>query len=213
MIVNLFQLVMLTIALTIGIMRTISTKKRKWLLVSMFFFSYALGDLYWVLMIFFYGHIPRVGHISEISWYTSYLFLLLLMDQVKLEAGYKNKLLYLAPVFTGVSCIYFMQWGEYLDNIICAGCMTGVIWLALKGRMQLKETKKNLSSSWLFRAAMVFATLEYAEWYASCIWDAEDFSNPYYTIDILLTICMVLFLPAVRKISNSEIKSSSDKKE
>ena len=208
--VNVFQFVMLIVALSIGIMRTISNKTREWLLLSMFYFSYALGDLYWLLMIFFIGDLPRYGHIAEMSWYASYLFLIMLLNQVKFHnEKYKNMLLLLIPVFTIGSCVFFMQWGDYLSNVICTVLATVIIWNAVKSLLYLKENKIKTSRAWVFRLAICFFVLEYAEWYSSCIWEAEDFSNPYYYFEILLTIFMLLFLHAVRKMDMSPIDENS----
>ena len=213
--VNLFQFVMLAMALGITITRAVSTKSRKWLIVSLFFFSYALGDLYWLMSLIFLGDIPQYGHISEFAWYASYLFLLVLFGQI---SGQENKnrhydrVLFIIPVFTAASCIYFMQWGDYINCVICAVLTSIVLWKAGDGLLKAVRDKEHCHpETRIYGVAVAVIMLEYIEWYASCIWyDNATASNPYYWIDIILTIAVVSFLPAVgRRTATAEITDNN----
>lgn len=46
---------------------------------------------------------------------------------------------------------------------------------------------------------LTFTALEYALWTASCFWVSDTLTNPYFWFDFLLTLVLLLFLPAVRK--------------
>ena len=46
---------------------------------------------------------------------------------------------------------------------------------------------------------LAFIALEYALWTASCFWVSDTLTNPYFWFDFLLTLVLLLFLPAVRK--------------
>ena len=50
---------------------------------------------------------------------------------------------------------------------------------------------------------LAFIALEYALWTASCFWVSDTLTNPYFWFDFLLTLVLLLFLPAVRKAVDS----------
>ena len=46
---------------------------------------------------------------------------------------------------------------------------------------------------------LIFCLLEYALWTVSCFWMGDTMANPYFWFDLLITGCMLLFLPALEK--------------
>lgn len=49
------------------------------------------------------------------------------------------------------------------------------------------------------RAVLAFAALEYALWTSSCFWISDTLSNPYFWFDFLLSLVLLLLLPALGK--------------
>ena len=199
---NLFQLAVLPVLISIGVIRTITLKQREWLLITIYYFSYFLGDLYWQLMLFFYEDIPSYGHISEFSWLSSYLALVLLMNSVGGEGRYyKSKLLWLVPIFTGASYIYFIQFGDYVYEFLCDSTMTIVMIFAIRNLLYLRKNKIRTEARWIFRLSMCMVTFEYCEWYSSGIWYEDDtFSNPYYIFEFIIPVFMALFFPVISRV-------------
>ena len=199
---SLFQIIIMTALIGIAIMRAISLKQREWLLLSMYYIAYYLGDIYYVLILFFYDDIPQFGHISEFSWLSSYLVLVLLMNSIgRAGSRYKSKLLFLTPIFTGGSYLYFIQWGDYVYEFVCDSIMTILIVFAVRNLLYLRHNKIKSESRWVFRLALCMASLEYGEWYCSCIWYEDDtMANPYYILELLVPVFMALFLPAISRV-------------
>ena len=199
---TLFQTIVLTVLISIGILRTITLKQREWLLITIYYFSYFLGDLYYLLIVFFYDDIPRFGHIAEFSWLSSYLALVLLMNSVGGEGRYyKSRLLWLVPLFTGGSYIYFIQFGDYVYEFICDSTMTIVMIFAIRNLLYLRHKDIRSESRWVFRLSMCMVTLEYCEWYSSGIWYEDDtFSNPYYIFEFIIPVFMALFFPVISRV-------------
>ena len=104
------------------------------------------------------------------------------------------------PAFTIGMCIFYMQWGDYLSNMITAVLMMGLIWHAFYGLKVLRgRPRQENERRMLFLVTLLFCGTEYALWTSSCFWMGETVLNIYYWFDILLSVSFVLFLPALRK--------------
>ena len=164
---NAIQLVTTGICTGIAFYRSLLSKERAWVLLGLFSGCYFLGVLYYVLFLGFYQEAPKYYSASDVSWYTSYLFLLLLLIYLGVERhenDYRNEqravwgmmsekakenaklklfrprpVLLCVPVFTGGMCIFFMQRGEFFVNTLIAILMTCLIALALDGLLSLRE--------------------------------------------------------------------------
>ena len=176
-------------------------KERTLILLGLFYGIFFLGDLYWQLYIVFYDNATPEFYVSEFSWYSAYLFLLLLLIyvNVKYSEDYQFQLrpmFLLIPAFTIGICAFFMQWGSYASNVVAAILMTGLIWHAVYGLTYLREHPgKGRERKLLYVATLLFCGIEYALWISSCFWSGSI----YYWLDIMLSASMILFLPAVRK--------------
>ena len=191
---NALQITVLMVCSGISLYRALEHKSRTWTLAAFFFTSWVLGDLYWTVCLLFYDKAPQISIVSDLSWYASYMFLyLLLIRTAEPQDVDKRQILpWLGPVFAAVMAIFFIQWGEILNNLVYASLM-GLLLYASISRL-IKRKQKYLSA-----LILVFCLLEYGLWTSSCIWSGDTLANPYYWFDVLLTLSFLLFLPAVRK--------------
>lgn len=204
---NAIQLIATGLCSVTALWNAVRSKERIWVLLGLFAGIFFLGDLYWQLYLVFYDETPMF-YISEFSWYTSYLFLLLLLVYINVEnsQGWKFRLRpgYLCiPVFTFGMCAFYMTRGDYLSNIVAALLMTGLIWHACYG-LHMTQKQKRVGESpdhgrMLFIVTLVFCAEEYGIWTSSCFWTGDTISNVYFWFDFLLSITIVLFPPALRK--------------
>lgn len=197
---NLIQLLFSGICTGIGIFRAVRYRSRFWALLSLFSSNFFLGTLYWQLFILFYGDYPRFSLISDFNWYVSYMFLILLL--FKMGEGQKplrSKGLWLIPVFTFGMCAFYMQFGAYISNLICALLLTLILREAIGGLIQIKTKPEREKYQSLYLTVLFFCAAEYGLWTSSCFFEGDSFSNPYYWFDVMLSFCFLLFLPAVRK--------------
>jgi hypothetical protein len=213
---NAIQLAMTGICSCAALYRAVRYRDRAWALLGLFAGIYCLGDLYWMLYLALYGITPQHFSVAEMSWYASYLFLMLLIIYVRVDiCGHRmpetggrtqwarvvSPVLWIVPVFTVGMCIFFMQWGDYVSNIITAVLMTGIMWHALSGLLYRGAEKKPgpASQQLLFVVTLVFAVIEYALWISSCFWMGNTIGNVYFWLDILLSCTFLMFVPALRK--------------
>ena len=198
---NLFQIVATGGCGLYALLKNLSTHKREWLLLALFSGAFFFGDLYWSLYIYFYGDTPAISYVSDSSWYASYLFLILLIQYTGSEALRKetNKLPWLGPIFTACMCIFFMTHGEYVSNIITAALMGTILYYSIRGIIYYKDSNSN--GKCIFIMACVFCAIEYLLWIMSILWIGGNTAlNPYYWCDIMLSLCFIAFIPAVRKV-------------
>ena len=117
---NTLQFAVLLFCVGVALYRAVREQSRTWTLLALYFGSWWIGDLYWLVCLVFYGATPRVSIISDLSWYASYMFLFLLLQLAvpPRAGGEKHILPWLGPVFTTAMAVFFMQWGEIVGNLI-----------------------------------------------------------------------------------------------
>ncbi len=198
---NAFQLIVGGICVLLAAGKVAASRKREWTLLLLYYCSYFLGNLYWLLYLLFYQRTPQYFYVADLSWWAGYLFLILLLREAETGIGRKKQLLpWLGPAFTAGMCIFFVQRGEYVSNMIYAVLMGILLWHAIRGMLPISGSEKKQSKNTMLCAVtLFFFAMEYAEWTASCFWMGDTLKNPYFWFDTLLTVSFPLFLPAVRK--------------
>ncbi len=199
---NGLQLLCLLACMVLSVYNAVRSNNRLWTLIAMYFTVYALGNLYWFLYMLFYGETPYISFVPDFCWLSAFLFLLLLVMVAENEYDIKlrNKVFLFVPIFTFGMCLFYMQRGDYLTNLIYAVFMTLLICYSLKGLMINEKTEGKHS---LYRAVLVFCTIEYCLWTSSCF-DPPLF-NLYYLFDIMLTLSNINLYQSVRKAVKDEL--------
>lgn len=197
---NGIQLVTTAVSTALSVGRAVRSGKRTWLLLALTSGVYFLGDLYWQLFLIFYGETPDYSFIPYLGWYAGYVFLLLLLLEVRgpRPAVPRSRVLWLFPVFTVGMGVFYLQWGDWIGNITAAILMGLLLWHAadsLSFWRSVQERGKRL----LAWAVVLFCASEYASWTSSCFWMGDTLKNPYFWFDTLLSICFLLFPWALRK--------------
>ena len=190
-------------------------KDRAWVLLGLFSAACFLGDLYWNLYLIFYQKTPHYSHIPDLCWYTSYIFLLMLLTYVRrqhrsgitpiqaLRRTASHRTLWLIPVFTVGMCIFYMQRGDYLGNIITVILMTALIAYSADGLIEEKQRNRTGMHSGSAKALCIVSLLmcfaEYGMWTASRFWAGDTITNSYFWFDSLMSLTFLMFPSALRK--------------
>lgn len=195
---NALQIIVLLICSGIALYRAIANHSQTWVLAFLFFGSWLLGDIYWLVCLLFYGQTPQISIVSDLSWYGSYIFLYLLLyhSSAPDKDSRKHRLPWLGPVFAAGMAVFFITQGELLSNLIYASLMGLLLFAALNRQI---DRKRYQNQQLLSGMILLFCLLEYGLWTASCFWKTDTLSNPYYWFDFLLTVSFVFFLPAIKK--------------
>ena len=194
---NAIQLVTTGICTVIALRKGIRLQNRAWIVLALASGVFFLGDLYWELFLVLYGHTPGYSYIPYLSWYASYMFLLLLLFELKGEREERKtrKILWIIPVFSAGMCIFYMQFGDWIGNIITAVFMSLLMWHALDMLLLLRDSKKAA----IFAVVLLFCIVEYAAWTATCFGNYETLAHPYFWLDTLLSAVFLLFPAALGK--------------
>ena len=143
---------------------------------------------------------PQVFYVSDLAWLASYVFLLSLTLTLP-DAGERQSrtgLCWLAPVFCLPQFALYATRGDLLLNVLMCGLTMMLAWCAVRGLVWAKKTENGRLRRF-HGTVLAFIALEYALWTASCFWVSDTLTNPYFWFDFLLTLVLLLFLPAVRK--------------
>ena len=81
---NALQIGVLVVCAAIAVYRTVKHRGEAWMLLSFFYGSWLLGDIYWLACLVFYDGTPQISAVSDLSWYAAYIFLYLLLYYIYL---------------------------------------------------------------------------------------------------------------------------------
>ena len=193
---NALQIVVLTLCVAVALVKAIKYQSRKWTLLSFFYGSWVLGDIYWLVCLIFFNQTPQVSAVSDLSWYAAYIFLYMLLRRAAPPESARERrfLPWVGPLFAAGMAAFYMQWGQITGNLIYAGLMGLLLFSAIRRLMDGEQR-------FFCVIVLIFCLLEYGLWTSSCFFDGERLMNPYYWIDFILTMCFPLFLPATRKVA------------
>ncbi len=195
---NVLQIAVLLFCAGVTLYRAAALQSRTWTLSFFFFGSWVMGDIYWLLCILFYGDTPRISIVSDLSWYSSFIFLYLIIRQSgpPEDMDRAGLLPWLAAVFAAGMSVFYMQWGEILNNIVYAVFM-GLLLFASIRRLQDKKTAPGCR--FLSAMTLIYCLLVYCLWTASCFWSDDVPLHPYYVFDMLITVSLLFLLSAMKK--------------
>ena len=195
---NAAQLVVVSVCGGVSFYRAMRRRSRRWVLMTLFYGTFLLGLLYWLLYLLFYGETPQLRYISELNWYTAYLFLFLILQHIADpgERGVRTKLLLLCPVFAFGMAVLYMQCSSWLSNICSAAVMSLLLYHAVRGLIY--HRKKPQHGRWcrFYRLTLLFCAAEYCMWTITCFYWSDTLENPYFWFDILQTVCFLLYTMA-----------------
>ena len=195
-ITNGIQIVVLLFCVIAACIQAFSFKTRAWTLLLFFLGSWWMGDLYWAFNLLFYDAMPNIAVVSDLNWCASYLFLYLLLRETA-QPDEKIRLLpFIGPVFAVAMAVFYMQWGEIVINLVYAAFMGLLMFASIR---RFLDQERYGRQHFLSALILVFCLLEYGLWTASCFWQEESMTEPYYWFDLMLTASFPFFLPATKK--------------
>ena len=210
--INILQIIILMPAFVISFRNAFRYRSREWSVTAFFFAVFLMADIYWMLVNLFY-HRNAIFYISEIGWYSGFLFLdiLLMMLTTEEEAIHrynKYKSLWIFPVCTFFMMVFFVwKAGDLIGNLVTFFFMTALILRSGRGLIYLSrpesaEAGDKGERKTLYTLVMIYCISEYVIWTLSCFWMGNTLLNPYYWLDIFNTVLLLMMVPAIRKAVN-----------
>ena len=210
---NALQITVLTVGILIAVIRAIRQKSRAWAMLTLFYVSLLMGDLYWVLCLVFFGATPRISLSSDWNWVSAYLFLYLLLRQTAPPPNAREKRLtpWLGFAFAFAMTVFFFSLYVYWNvhdgahYVLWARALSNLLYGMIMGLLMFSAIRR-LVDAGIYRrqkilsiAILSFCLVEYGLWTVSCFEWKAGLANPYYWFDFLMTVSTCLLLPATRR--------------
>ena len=169
------------------------SRQQPWFLLSCFYGTFALGTLYWTLHLLLRRETPQVFYVADLAWAASFVFLLALALTLPdpPERG-KTALCWLVPAFYLPQFALYVTYGDVFTNVLMCGTTMAASMCAVRALRCGSPRRRGF-----YAMVLVFAALEYALWTSSCFWLGDTPANPYFWFDLLLTLALPLFVPAL----------------
>lgn len=161
---NLTQLLMALLGFVFSGTGYLKRRHRPLFLLSCFYGCFALGTLYWLLYTQLITDSPPIFYVSDISWISCFLFLLLLEFDVAGEGlrVYKCRASWLALAVEIPLTVYFISIGDVIYNIIIGALMTVMYWQGIRSAVWARRHERCKLAFYL--VLLCFLTLE------NCLW-------------------------------------------
>ena len=196
---NLTQLLVALLGFVLSGAGYLKCCRRPLFLLSCFYGCFALGTLYWLLYTQLIMDSPPIFYVSDISWISSFLFLLLLEFDVAGEDWhvYKCRASWLALAVEIPLTVYFISIGDMVYNIIIGALMTIMYWQGIRSAVWARRRERRKFAFYL--VLLCFLTLENCLWISSYPWMGDTLVNPYFWFDFAVTASMFALYPVVRR--------------
>ncbi len=199
---NYIQLVILGLCSGFSLYKAVTKHRRSWVLITLFYMAFFMGSLYWELFYIFRGSTASKFYVAEFSWYVSYMFLFLFLKYQKDPDALvpRCRIKWLIPVIAGGLSIYYITFGQIASNITSAILMSLIGMEAVKGLCSGSMRMKRV-----YIVTLIFFFLEYLLWTSSCLFEDGSVLNPYYYIDMLISIVLFVLLLCAQKALRDEV--------
>ena len=130
---NLFQFAVTLLGFCLSGIWYLKDRKQTCFLLTCFYGCFALGSLYWTLLLF--SETPQVFYVSEFGWVASVTFLYLLQYTLSSdeERRFSTGKALIAPL-TGIPlCVFYCTFGDILSNLLWCGMMIVVSYHSIRG--------------------------------------------------------------------------------
>lgn len=183
---NTFQVIVLAAMALLAFLLAFRRSSRSCLILAFGYASFMMGTLYYLLHLIILGHGPQVFYVAECSWMASYFFFfsLEILYWEGLRPPFSPFALAAGVVIAGV----VMRVQVFGPSPLMSGALAYLCFSALQKEKRLRPYEIAL----LFEMSLQILLFVASEF----IRDYTRF-NLYYTVDILLTLTLVSFLPHI----------------
>ena len=210
---NVYSLLFNLIALMICLFRYVSKPRRAWTYAILFFLSNLLSNYYWCIYLLVMGDDPNVSSLlAYFGWNIGFFILPLLvwhMRQEK-EKGFFSPVCLLPVPLNLYQFMIYISFGGILNNIWQGGFATLCAVLSLNSIMYyIKNRKNGARCPYLAAAALLYITVEYVMWTASCFDWPSVWADPYTYASLVDAMVYALIPIALIKTFKDEEEEGS----
>lgn len=194
---NLFQVAALGCSALVGGGFALKYRSRRCLTLALAYACFSMGTLYYVLHLAILGATPRIFYVAELSWLASYLFCL--SFQILRAQGTKpsfRRLPSACGLCVAAAILRLRIFGpSYFVSALFALTAGALAYLSA---FRLRAGGKGRGIDALL---LLCLCLQVALYVVSGFTGSYSRFNPYFAVDILLTLCLMGLLPlCVREV-------------
>lgn len=149
---------------------------------------------------------PQVFYVSEFGWIASVIFLHILQYVLsdEKERTFPCRAAWLSVLIGVPLCILYCFYGDILSNLLWCGMMMVISYCSIRGLIFARRQVGEAHNMQYFHIGILsYVAAEYALWTTGCFWRSDSIGNPYFWMDILLTVSLFGLFPATRKAVES----------
>lgn len=180
--------------------------RQAYFLLACFYACFALGSLYWTLYLILFSKTPQVFYVSEFGWIAGVIFLHILQYVLsdEKERTFPCRAAWLSVLIGVPLCILYCFYGDILSNLLWCGMMMVISYCSIRGLIFARKQVGEAHNMQYFHIGILsYVAAEYALWTTGCFWRSDSIGNPYFWMDILLTVSLFGLFPATRKAVES----------
>ena len=206
---NFIQLVIVCVCGVCCAVSAIREKNRDWMFLALFYVSFGIGLLYWILYMILFSSTPRIFCVSELSWTASYVFLIIriLSDAETARDSKVGVFPWCFPLFSLLMCIIFCQRGSYFENILMGGTLGMCGYFAARGLCFAKKSGARQKGIFC-AAALFFYAAEYLLWISSYLTADAGVMDPYMIVDTFVLNPALFSMMLAQRVRPADRKSS-----
>ncbi|MEF9954156.1 MAG: histidine kinase [Clostridium sp.] len=177
-------------------------KSQSYFILACFYSTFALGLLFWLSYLVIMTYTPKIFYVSDVSWFASFLFLLLLDISLATpeEQEYKPVAAWLVTAVPAVTTICFLFGGDIFGTLLWCPLLTVCTYHATRGLLySRKQTGEERRRQWIHLAILFIIFTEFTLWSLSYFFKSATIESPYFWCDFVLSAALFLLMPAMKK--------------
>ena len=203
---NILQLLAVLVAMLTSLFRYINRRERSWLYAMLFFLCFFLSSYSWTSYLVIMGESPNISDLlTYFGWNASYVFLLILVLQVKTpeERKYIHPLMFLPIPLNIWQLTLYLPYGGEVNSIYQVTMVTAIACMSIQSICWYRKKQQSRAARpYVAAAALLFCLFEFGMWTSTCF---EGFvADLYYVFSFLATGSFILLIWAMNRRSGPD---------
>ncbi|MEG0354647.1 MAG: histidine kinase [Lachnospiraceae bacterium] len=177
-------------------------KSQSYFILACFYGTFALGLLFWLSYLAIMTYTPKIFYVSDLSWFASFLFLLLLDISLATpeEREHKSIAAWFVAVVPAVATLCFLFVGDVFGTILWCPLLTICTYDSARGLFYArKQTGEGRRRQWVHLSILFVIFTEFTLWTLSYFFKSTTIENPYFWCDFVLSAALFLLLQGMKK--------------
>ncbi|MEG2929488.1 MAG: hypothetical protein RR846_08035 [Oscillospiraceae bacterium] len=181
-------------------------KSQAYFILACFYGTFALGVLFWLSYLVIMTYTPKIFYVSDLSWFASFLFLMLLSASLSepQERLYKPLAPWVVAALPTAATIYFLFLGDIIGTLLWCPLLIVCTYHSAKGFLYAhSQHGEQRRRQWIYLAILFVIFTEFTLWTLSYFFKSSTIQNPYFWCDFMLSASLFMLMPAMKNVVDS----------